>query len=260
MKKVSALLLSIILLFTACSTTGGNVSMPLDRTASLMEALATSPTGEAADVEKDSAITPAAEIVKDVPSPEPLQEKEETEDAAEPEGVVETKTEAASESDTPAAVPEAVEPVAEDAEEEDAVVIPFEEKEESITLLPASQEESKDVIPVSGKEEEAEPVLYPVETIREIPVTEEESMAPWMINLMIILVVIMILFTASSAIRNAYKAPLNRLVSAAIALLLTSISWVLSYIILGPSPIYFAYLLLLGTYFVLRSTKRQDGE
>ena len=85
-------------------------------------------------------------------------------------------------------------------------------------------------------------------------------MAPWMLQLMIILVVVMVLFTASSAIRNAYRAPLNRLVSISIAVLLTALSWVLSYIIAGPSMLYPVYLSLLATYFVLRSTKRSDHE
>ena len=81
----------------------------------------------------------------------------------------------------------------------------------------------------------------------------DEPMAPWMIRLMMIFIVIIVLFTVSSAIRNAYCAPLSRLASAAIAVLLTALSWVLSYIIAGASAFYPAYLVLLLTYFILRS-------
>ena len=151
--------------------------------------------------------------------------------------------------------------VEEASDAEVPLVIPFEEAKEDEIATSSSPDENADIIPVSGESGDAEPILYPVAPSSRPSINmAEDNMAPWMISLMIILVVIMVLYTASSAIRNTYKAPLNRFVAVAIALLLTALSWVLSYIILGPSLLYLAYLVLLGTYFVLRSTKRSDHE
>ena len=244
MKRLSALLLICIIMFSACTTTGGNVPAPVDRTTMLIEALATSPTGEVVEEEKET-ITPAKEIVKEPSSPV---KTEETAEEKLPESVEETVINPpveVSEPENEIIVQEAEQPadVEEASDAEVPLVIPFEEAKEDEIATSPSPDENADIIPVSGKSGDA-----------------EDNMAPWMISLMIILVVIMVLYTASSAIRNAYKAPLNRFVAVAIALLLTALSWVLSYIILGPSLLYLAYLVLLGTYFVLRSTKRSDHE
>ena len=86
MKRLSALLLICIIMFSACTTTGGNVPAPVDRTTMLIEALATSPTGEVVEEEKET-ITPAKEIVKEPSSPV---KTEETAEEKLPESVEET--------------------------------------------------------------------------------------------------------------------------------------------------------------------------
>ena len=267
MRKVLALLLILFPLFiTACATSGGNVIEPKDRTAALMEALAENPTGTVSEEEEEIAL----------PTPESVREEREKETEAVPQApVVETvkieteETTAQPMEEEESTVPPApVEEVVETPEvepEEENVVISFqepEEKEEIVIPAPDTEEDGADIIPVSGDAEEAEPVIYPVEStgVAESRSIMDEPMAPWMLRLMAVLVVDMILFTAASAIRNAYKAPLNRLVSFSIAVLLTALSWVLSYIIAGPSLIYAAYLLLLFTYFVLRSTGRNNND
>lgn len=262
MKRLSASLLICIIMFSACTTTGGNVPAPVDRTTMLIEALATSPTGEVVEEEKET-ITPAKEIVKEPSSPV---KTEETAEEKLPESVEETVINPpveVSEPENEIIVQEAEQPAAveEASDAEVPLVIPFEEAKEDEIATSPSPDENADIIPVSGESGDAEPILYPVAPSSRPSINmAEDNMAPWMISLMIILVVIMVLYTASSAIRNAYKAPLNRFVAVAIALLLTALSWVLSYIILGPSLLYLAYLALLGTYFVLRSTKRSDHE
>ena len=258
MRRVLALLLILFPLFmTACVTSGGNVVEPRDRTTALMEALAENPTGQNSESVPEI-VLPTPETVREVnteavPAETPPEEEPVAEEVL-PEPVSVPAAEEAAES-TPLPSEPVPDPVPEEAAEED-VVISFPPEEDEIVPLPA--EESSDVIPVSGEAEEAEPVIYPVavpadDNARSIM---DEPMKPWMLCLMAVLIVDMILFTTAAAIRNAYKAPLNRLVSAAIAVLFTSLSWVLSYIIAGQSGIYAAYLLLLFTYFVFRSKGR----
>ena len=267
MRKVFALLLVLVPLFiTACATSGGSFVGPKDRTESLMEALAESPTG---GVEEEK-----AEIV--LPTPETV--RQETEEVEIPEAIEEPEAPVVQTEETaplaPEEVPAAPETVdtpspevsesEEIASEEEPVVIPLPPVEEEGTAViepPAEPDDSDgDVIPVSGNAEETPSRIFPAGSqssqSRNIM---DEPMHPWMIRLMVILVVVMILFTAAAAIRNAYKAPLNRLVSLAIAVLLTALSWILSYIIAGPSPLYFIYLVLLFTYIILRSTGRSHN-
>lgn len=242
------------MLFTACTSTGDGVVQPVDRTTSLLEALAASPTG--AEPEKERVVEIPRPVV--IHEDESVAEKPQTTDTAEDAFAI-AAPEPEPASDIPP-VTESVDVVA--AEEKDeSVVIPFaEETEEEIEIIPAPSAVDEDaaVVPVSGDAEEAESVIYPV-VPEELSVLEEDT-APWMLRLMIILVIVLILFTAASAIRNAYNAPLNRIVSLAIAALLTALSWILSYLIAGPSLLYLVYLSLLFTYFVLRSTKRSRHE
>ena len=243
------------MLFTACTSTGDGVVQPVDRTTSLLEALAASPTG--AEPEKESVVEIPRPVV--IHEDESVAEKPQATDTAEDAFAI-TAPEPEPVSDIPP-VTESADVVA--AEEEDGnVVIPFaEETEEEVVEIipaPAAVDEDAAVVPVSGDAEEAESVIYPVVS-EELSVLEEDT-APWMLRLMIILVIVLILFTAASAIRNAYNAPLNRIVSLAIAALLTALSWILSYLIAGPSLLYLVYLSLLFTYFVLRSTKRSRHE
>lgn len=254
MKKGSALLsLLIIILLAACTTTGGSVVEPVDRTSSLMEALAANPTGEKDDPSDEKIVIPSPVVIH-----------HETQVDAEPN--IETIAVSDENSFQDAEGQDAITIVEENPsdpviEQDNNVVIPFEDEEESITVIPSVPDaEDADIVPVSGDSEDVQPVIYPVVSSGyEIEQSMMNApMAPWMMRLMIILVVIMILFTTSSAIRNAYRAPLNRIVSASIAILLAALSWVLSYIIAGPSLLYLVYLSLLGTYFVFRSTKRQN--
>ena len=239
MKRAFLVLLMLVPLFmAACETSGGSISEPRDRTESLLEALGEPPVAEAPVEIPPAEPVPAA--VDEAPS-------ESIPEAAEPAAPVEEVL--------PAKAP--VEPIPSEPEEE--VIATFiEPEEEEIPIIEAAVPEVEDVeiVPVSGASEEAEPLIYPPYVQDTRPAAFEEPMDPWMVRLMAVLIVVIILFTAASAIRNAYRAPLSRLVSAAISVLLTAISWVLSYIIAGPSALYAIYLLLLTTYFVLRSTGR----
>ena len=268
MKRLPALLIVfIVLMLTACATSGGGLAEPKDRTASLMEALAADPTGRGNSTEPSVVL----------PTPETVREMQVEEEAAEDEAPETAAAADAEEVQAEADLHEIAEaqPVAEELPEEEEipapevteepeepVVIHFEDEEPEIAEIPRPEAPSdEDLVPVAGIHEEAEPVIYPAQTV---PSSQQnvsfmdEPMAPWMLRLMAILVVVMILFTASSAIRNAYRAPLSRIISAAIALLLTALSWVLSYIIAGPSLLYLVYLTLLFTYFVLRSSRRNS--
>ena len=78
MKRVSALLL-IVMLFTACTSTGDGVVQPVDRTTSLLEALAASPTG--AEPEKESVVEIPRPVV--IHEDESVAEKPQATDTAE---------------------------------------------------------------------------------------------------------------------------------------------------------------------------------
>ncbi len=239
MKRAFLVLLMLVPLFmAACETSGGSISEPRDRTESLLEALGEPPVAEA-PVEIPPA-EPVPVAVDEAPS-------ESVPEAAEPA--------APAEEPIPAEAP--VEPIPSEVEEEViATFIAPEEEEIPVIEAAVSEVEDVEIVPVSGAPEEAEPLIYPPYVQDQRPAAFDEPMDPWMVRLMAVLIVVIILFTAASAIRNAYRAPLSRLVSAAISVLLTAISWVLSYIIAGPSALYAIYLLLLTTYFVLRSTGR----
>lgn len=247
MKKALILIVILIpLLAASCATTGA--SLPVgesDRTAALIAALAESPSGERPEERREAVL----------PTPETVREAEAVPVAEEASAAVEEVLPAPEE-----AYVEVEEPVNEPEEEvapqpEPVAVFSDEPEEDSLPVIEvpmeAMAEADGETVPVSGEREESAPLIYPVE--EESRSFMDEPMAPWMIRLMMIFIVIIVLFTVSSAIRNAYCAPLSRLASAAIAVLLTALSWVLSYIIAGASAFYPAYLVLLLTYFILRS-------
>ncbi|MBO8436645.1 MAG: hypothetical protein IAA97_06670 [Spirochaetes bacterium] len=245
-RKLLLLLLIIPLLLNACVTQSGSMIEPKDRTASLLEALAENPTGKVKET-KTEIVLPTPETVREknasaVDNASPR--KDETTEVPADEIIVEA--EVSEEPEPIVSVPERSE------EEQVGAVFEFTEPEVPYVPVPETPDDGN-LVPVSGSVEDTEPMIYP-------PYIEtkymEEPMAPWMGRLMVILVVVIILFTATSAIRSAYRAPLSRVVSLAIALLITAFSWVLSYIIAGPSLLYLIYLALLLTYFLLRSKRR----
>lgn len=251
-KKLLPLLFIFIFIFsTACVTQSGSIIEPRDRTQSLLEALAENPTGKTEEVKAD-VVLPTPETVRDrqVKAGDSIArpaEAEETAAGEESVSLIENGT--GDEGKDAPVIDEAVAEIAPSDTtviEFDEPVIPF------VSSVPEAEAEGM-VVPVSGSVENTEPMIYP-------PYIEAqhmaEPMAPWMGQLMAILVVVIILFTATSAIRSAYKAPLSKVVSISIALLLTALAWVLSYIIAGPSLLYLVYLTLLFTYFMLRSKGR----
>lgn len=253
-KKLLPLLFIFIFIFsTACVTQSGSIIEPRDRTQSLLEALAENPTGKTEEVKAD-VVLPTPETVRDrqVKADDSIArpaEAEETAAGEESVSLIENGT--GDEGKDAPVIDEAVTEIAPSDTtviEFDEPVIPF------VSSVPEAEAEAEGmVVPVSGSVENTEPMIYP-------PYIEAqhmaEPMAPWMGQLMAILVVVIILFTATSAIRSAYKAPLSKIVSISIALLLTALAWVLSYIIAGPSLLYLVYLTLLFTYFMLRSKGR----
>lgn len=124
---------------------------------------------------------------------------------------------------------------------------------------PSDADEKEETIP-SEMEEKAEEAVHviadipsePEKHIAPIAIMEEE-VPPYLIQLFGILVVLVVLFTASAAIRNAYSMPLSRAFSMTLALTFTLLSCIVSYIVSGWNGLSWLYLLLLLTYPVFRS-------
>ena len=141
---------------------------------------------------------------------------------------------------------------------EEDVVYTFEDKEDLPVIEKAESEEEGVLIPVADHSNDIPSRLADADE-EEPAVIFDEPMRPWMLELMVALIVDIILFTAASAVRNAVRAPLTPVVSAAISLLMTALTIVLSSIIAGWSPAWLSYLLLLFTYYLLRSGRRRRG-
>ena len=213
---------------------------PVDRTISLIETLASAEEAPLVQLPAESVDAPAENIQAEVP--EPAEEEE-----AEPE------------------IPEPAESlpaaVADDAAD-DAGVQEAAEETVPAEIIPEPAEEAAETVPDAEPEpllSEPEPMPAEPEPAAEadsVPAAVPSPMDSWMMELMVVLVVIIILFTGACAIRNAYRAPLPRLIAAAISILVTALAWVLSLIIAGPSEVYPVYLILLTVYIVLRSKGR----
>ena len=253
--KKACLVILIAVLMASCSTTGGNVFTAKDRTESLIEALSATPI----TVEKEEPVLPSPEPVTPVtnapksekPEVVEIQEPEpsETETVTEEAPVIPAVSEEEDETEVPAAIPETV---------EEDVVYTFEDKEDLPVIEKAESEEEGVLIPVADHSNDVPSRLADADE-EEPAVIFDEPMRPWMLELMVALIVDIILFTAASAVRNAVRAPLTPVVSAAISLLMTALTIVLSSIIAGWSPAWLSYLLLLFTYYLLRSGRRRRG-
>lgn len=131
--------------------------------------------------------------------------------------------------------------------------------ESEAPVAPSDADEKEETIP-SDPEEKAEEAVHviadipsePEKHIAPIAIMEEE-VPPYLIQLFGILVVLVVLFTASAAIRNAYSMPLSRAFSMTLALTFTLLSCIVSYIVSGWNGLSWLYLLLLLTYPVFRS-------
>lgn len=228
---------------------------PVDRTISLIETLASAEGVTPVQLPAESVDAPAENIQAEVP--EPVEEAEAepeipepaeslpaavTDDAADEAGIQE-----AAEETVPAEI------IPEPAEEAEAEPEPVPAEEEMLPAEPEpmlSEPEPMPAEPEPAAETDPVPAAVPSESAEAVP------MDSWMMELMVVLVVIIILFTGACAIRNAYRAPLPRLIAAAISILVTALAWVLSLVIAGPSEVYPVYLILLTVYIVLRSKGR----
>ena len=219
---------------------------PVDRTLSLIETLASAEEAPLVQLPAESVDAPAENIQAEVP--EPAEEEE-----AEPEIPEPAESLPAAVADD-AADDAGVQEAAEETVPAEIIPEPAEEAAETVPdaepepLL--SEPEPMPVEPEPAAEADSVPAAVPSESADAVP------MDSWMMELMVVLVVIIILFTGACAIRNAYRAPLPRLIAAAISILVTALAWVLSLVIAGPSEVYPVYLILLTVYIVLRSKGR----
>ncbi len=84
----------------------------------------------------------------------------------------------------------------------------------------------------------------------------KEELSSAALQIMGIFIIIIVLFTASVAIRSANKMPLSRGVSALIALLFTALPIIISYFVIGESLYWLFYLILLFSYLIFRTKDR----
>ena len=247
------IILAIIVLLSSCASTGGNVFQPQDRRAALIEALA----GDSSAEKKGSDI-PQPEIVVPV-----VRKPEEPAAAAE-----EIPAEIPAAAETAAAETEIPEPVIETAAEE-TPEIPVPEESADIPEQQVSSPDVESVItfdtPAAESKAEEAPRPFVVNHGGEAPETSDSDrimdsqMRPWMMILMAVLAIDIVLFTVATAIRNASRIPLPRPVSAAAALLFAAVPAAVSYLLLGPSLLWLAYLVLVFTYFIFRSSGRKGS-
>lgn len=250
-KAFSLFIAASILLLVSCSTSGDDSMRPVDRTVSLIETLAAAEEAPLVQLPAESSIVP-----------------EETAPAEMPEEIQEPEIVAVQEAEAVPVIPEPAEslPAAEDAAVADDVGDDVNAEETApAEIIPEPAEEVPEAIPEAVAEPEPEPtpaLPEPAAETEPVPAavpsesTEAVPMDSWMTELMVVLVVIIILFTGACAIRNAYRAPLPRLIAAAISILVTALAWVFSLVIAGPSEVYPVYLILLTVYIVLRSKGR----
>ena len=250
-KAFSLFIAASILLLISCSTSGDDSMRPVDRTVSLIETLAAAEEAPLVQLPSESSSVPEAavpaEMPEEIPEPEPVAVQE-----AEAVPVIQEPAESL--------------PAAEDAAMADDVrEDPSAEESAPAGIIPEPAEEVPEAIPEAVSEPEPEPMPAVPEPAAEaepvpaaVPAESAEAMPmdSWMTELMVVLVVIITLFTGAGAIRNAYRAPLPRLIASAISILVTALAWVLSLVIAGPSEVYPVYLILLTVYIVLRSKGR----
>ena len=112
---------------------------------------------------------------------------------------------------------------------------------------------------------EAESPEDEVISVPETPKSEEkkhddvilkEELSSAALQIMGIFIIIIVLFTASVAIRSANKMPLSRGVSALIAILFTALPMIISYFVIGKSLYWLLYLMLLFSYLIFRTKDR----
>ncbi len=83
-----------------------------------------------------------------------------------------------------------------------------------------------------------------------------DELSSLMLQIMGIFIIIIVLFTASVAIRSANKMPLSRGFAAVIAVLFSVLPIVISVIVIGRSLYWLLYLMLLLSYFIFRTKDR----
>lgn len=89
---------------------------------------------------------------------------------------------------------------------------------------------------------------------RDVILREELSSAA--LQIMGIMIIVIVLFTASVAIRSANRMPLSRGFSAVIAVLFSVLPIIISVAVIGKSVYWLLYLILLTTYFIFRTKDR----
>lgn len=269
MKRIALVLMIItVMLVSSCTSTEGNRFQAKDRTEALLEALAANPANEKG---RDSSIPQPERVVPRVVNTHHEEEETAAEapveeeialseevvepDIEEPQEIVEEEVTVTPPETTAVLEEEPLEP-----EEEETVLYTFSDDVPVIEKT-ESPADSSAIVPVSDNSESSAMRTLPAENAEDDSSEGlmSEPMQPWMLKLMIALIIDIVLFTAASAIRNAARVPLTAVVSIAIALLMTVLMIVLSTIIAGWSAVWLSYLLLLFTYFILRSGARRRG-
>lgn len=121
----------------------------------------------------------------------------------------------------------------------------------------------------AATEEEAAAMTEPGGTVISVPempdaekatasddVILSDELSSLMLQIMGIFIIIIVLFTASVAIRSANKMPLSRGFAAVIAVLFSVLPIVISVIVIGRSLYWLLYLMLLLSYFIFRTKDR----
>ena len=265
MKRAALSIIAIVLLLSSCIT-GGNVFSAGGNSGSmLLDALSERPGRRTEERPIEEVLSAGQVETEDVP--EVIVEEE-------PEPLVEDSPEAAP------AVPEAEavpvvekEPLPLEVEEIIAEPVLPSDEEETVEEVPAEAMMDDD-IPDPVEEDpveiiEAEPAVEPL-VIEEAPASAEPEviiieaepelmhygMEGWMLRLLVASVVIVILFTAATAVRSGARRPLSKLLSALLAIVFTAFPWILTATIAGLSWFWCIYLVMLLSYIIFRSGNR----
>ena len=261
--------IAIILFLSSCAVTGENVfstKNPHEQFVAAMTDDANEPVTAASEVPDVRSAPPRIyNPVKTVPAkteavpvPVPVVEKK----AEEVKTVVQ---EPVKEEQVTAVTPAETEVKSEPektVEPEPVVTVPaVAENNNPVVLTEAVEEETPEQAPVETVPVEEIRIPQPETTVEEVavkdPVLAEvmPQMGRPMVELLVITVAVIILYTVAAAVRNAFSTALPALPSAIAAVLITAVPITISSLVAGWSAVWLVYLVLLLTFFIFRGKK-----
>lgn len=194
----------------------------------------------AAETPVETVEAPKEEVAPETVAPEPVEEAAVVEEAPAIEA--------------PAAEPAVAEtPVEAPAEEPKSVVEEAKVVEEKAPVAEAAPKTESKPAP------DAAPVVTEVEQTKEVVALDSSMSVDYMLFLGIF-VVIVVIFTACIAIRNANKSALSKGFSLILSVIFTALSMVVSTIVSGWTVFNLLYLVILFTYFIFRSKGKNQPQ